>query len=112
VRQREISVKPIVDKEQAIFRGTWRNERLAGFSVSTVVPKCGGPDDQITIATAHPAGRGDIMARLVDRLLARVAPKATAAAGCSNYYYCSSHNYYLRQCCLNEGCTTVRVGSC
>ena len=52
------------------------------------------------------------MARLVDRLLARVAPKATASAGCSNYYYCDRHNYYLRQCCLNEGCNTVRVGSC
>jgi hypothetical protein len=52
------------------------------------------------------------MTRLVDRLLARVAPKATASAGCSNYYYCSGGKRYLRQCCLNEGCTTVVVGSC
>ena len=52
------------------------------------------------------------MTRLVDRLLARVAHKATASAGCSNYYYCSGGVRYLRQCCLNEGCTTVRVGTC
>ncbi|WP_433477013.1 hypothetical protein ACQPZP_08130 [Spirillospora sp. CA-142024] len=52
------------------------------------------------------------MARLVDRLLARMAPKATASAGCSNYYYCSKGLRYQRQCCLNEGCHTWVVGAC
>ncbi len=52
------------------------------------------------------------MMGLVDRLLARVAHKATVEAGCSNYYYCSNHVKYLRQCCLDQGCQTVKVGTC
>jgi hypothetical protein len=52
------------------------------------------------------------MTRLVDRLLARVAPKATASAGCSRYEYCSRGLRYLRMCCLNEGCNTSVIGAC
>ncbi|WP_165975549.1 hypothetical protein [Actinomadura rubrisoli] len=50
------------------------------------------------------------MSRLADRLLARIAGKATADAGCSNYYFCKNHKQYLRQCCLDEGCHTVPTG--
>ncbi|MET7302451.1 hypothetical protein [Embleya sp. NPDC005575] len=49
------------------------------------------------------------MMRLADRLLNRVAQKVTVEAGCSNYYYCQNGYYYLRQCCLNEGCHTVLI---
>ncbi|NDU72410.1 hypothetical protein GWI34_07190 [Actinomadura sp. DSM 109109] len=52
------------------------------------------------------------MSRLIDRVLERVAPKATASAGCTNYYYCSRGLRYLRQCCLDQGCHTVVVGAC
>ncbi|MEV5749296.1 hypothetical protein AB0L00_15885 [Actinoallomurus sp. NPDC052308] len=52
------------------------------------------------------------MTRLIDRLLARVAPKATASAGCSRSNYCYRGLYYLRVCCLNEGCNTAVVGAC
>ena len=53
------------------------------------------------------------MTRLIDRLLARVAPKATASAGCSSpYYYCKGGLLYMRVCCLNEGCNTSVVGAC
>ena len=52
------------------------------------------------------------MNRLIDRLLARVAHKTTVHAGCSNYYYCSGGYKWLRQCCLDEGCTYNKVGTC
>ncbi|MCA2222748.1 hypothetical protein [Nonomuraea aurantiaca] len=52
------------------------------------------------------------MLGLVDRLLTRVAHKVTVEAGCSNYYYCSGGIKYLRQCCLDQGCQTVKVGKC
>ncbi|MEV5707127.1 hypothetical protein [Actinoallomurus sp. NPDC052274] len=52
------------------------------------------------------------MTRLIDRFLARVAPKATVSAGCSNDRYCSGGLYYLRQCCLDEGCHTPVIGAC
>ncbi|MFI6977332.1 hypothetical protein ACIBSV_01955 [Embleya sp. NPDC050154] len=52
------------------------------------------------------------MMRLADRLLNRVAQKVTVDAGCSNYTYCQNHVKWLRQCCLDEGCTYVRIGTC
>ncbi|MEV6150530.1 hypothetical protein AB0L53_09325 [Nonomuraea sp. NPDC052129] len=52
------------------------------------------------------------MLGLVDRLLTRVAHKVTVEAGCSNYYYCKDGVKYLRQCCLDQGCQTVKVGKC
>ncbi|SNR41454.1 hypothetical protein [Actinomadura mexicana] len=51
------------------------------------------------------------MARLVDRLLARVAPQATASAGCTNYYYCSGGLKYRKTCCDGQ-CHHYVVGAC
>jgi hypothetical protein len=50
--------------------------------------------------------------RLADRLFARMAHKATVEAGCTNTYFCKNHVRYLRACCLDQGCQTVRVGTC
>lgn len=66
----------------------------------------------IVIVTAYLAGRGDIMSRIADRLLARVAPKVSVAAGCSYYTHCSGGVKYNRVCCLDEGCTEVKIGTC
>ncbi|WP_431919658.1 hypothetical protein [Nonomuraea jabiensis] len=52
------------------------------------------------------------MMGLVDRLLARVAHKVTVEAACTNTYYCQNGVKYLRSCCLDQGCQTVRVGTC
>lgn len=61
----------------------------------------------------QPAGEGgDVMTRLIDRMLARVAQKETVDAGCSRYEYCKNGIKYLRMCCLNEGCSTSAIGRC
>ncbi|NUW42146.1 hypothetical protein [Nonomuraea rhodomycinica] len=52
------------------------------------------------------------MMGFVDRLLARVARKATVEAGCSYTYYCSGAIMYQRMCCLDQGCQITRVGMC
>ncbi|NDU77003.1 hypothetical protein GWI34_30950 [Actinomadura sp. DSM 109109] len=52
------------------------------------------------------------MSRLVDRLLERVAPKATASAGCDTIKFCSQSILYARQCCVGKGCRTWVVGAC
>ena len=52
------------------------------------------------------------MWRLVDRVLTRIAGKATADAGCSRYYYCKNHTRMLRVCCKDEGCQYIVVGQC
>ncbi|WP_192809465.1 hypothetical protein [Actinomadura rudentiformis] len=52
------------------------------------------------------------MSRLADRLISRLAPKANAQAGCSYYRYCRNGVKYVRICCLDQGCQTVREGSC
>ncbi|WP_439679701.1 hypothetical protein [Embleya sp. MST-111070] len=50
------------------------------------------------------------MMRLADRLLNRLTQKVTVAAGCSSpYYYCQNGYYYMRICCLNEGCQTSLI---
>ncbi|GAA2397550.1 hypothetical protein GCM10010191_00230 [Actinomadura vinacea] len=51
------------------------------------------------------------MARLVDRLLARVAPKATASAGCKTTYYCSGGLKYKHVCCGRD-CRDHVIGAC
>lgn len=51
------------------------------------------------------------MSRLVDRLLARVAPKATASAACKTYYYCSQSIYYKKVCCDGQ-CRHYVIGAC
>ncbi|WP_433467071.1 hypothetical protein [Spirillospora sp. CA-128828] len=52
------------------------------------------------------------MARLVDRLVARMAPKATASAACKRtYYYCSGGLYYKKVCCDGQ-CRHYVVGAC
>jgi hypothetical protein len=57
--------------------------------------------------------RGDIMLGLVDRLLARVAPKVTVEAACSRSYVCRNGTKYLIVCCKDEGCQSpIRVGTC
>ncbi|GGT68907.1 MULTISPECIES: hypothetical protein [Actinomadura] len=52
------------------------------------------------------------MSRLVDRLLERVAPKATASAGCSYSNYCYRTLYMRRMCCLDQGCQSWVIGAC
>ncbi|MFE3201958.1 hypothetical protein ACWGR4_33985 [Embleya sp. NPDC055664] len=49
------------------------------------------------------------MMRLADRLLNRMTQKVTVEAGCSTRYYCQNGYYYLRVCCLNEGCQTTLI---
>jgi hypothetical protein len=51
------------------------------------------------------------MNRLIDRIIARVAPKATASA-CSSSYYCVGRNLYYRFCCPQGGCQITYVGFC
>ncbi|MCO6007793.1 hypothetical protein NE236_22705 [Actinoallomurus purpureus] len=51
------------------------------------------------------------MTRLIDRLLARVAPKATASAGCITSYYCSGGLKYRKVCCDGQ-CRHYVVGAC
>lgn len=51
------------------------------------------------------------MFRLIDRVVSRLVPQATAAAGCSTVTYCGGcgvtgkMRVIVRTCCLNEGCT-------
>lgn len=53
------------------------------------------------------------MLGLVDRLLARVAPKVTVEAACSRSYVCRNGTKYLIVCCKDEGCQSpIRVGTC
>ena len=60
------------------------------------------------------------MLRIVDRVVARLVPRATAAAGCSSYTYCGpcgaigKMRVIVRTCCLNEGCgySYSYCGSC
>lgn len=51
------------------------------------------------------------MARLVDRALARLAPKATASAGCQVTYYCYQGLRYRKACCYGQ-CRHSVVGAC
>ncbi|MET7338249.1 hypothetical protein [Nonomuraea sp. NPDC005650] len=52
------------------------------------------------------------MIGLVDRLLARVAHKATVEAGCSYRYYCIGNYMYQEMCCLDQPCQVTKVGKC
>ncbi|GCD95987.1 hypothetical protein [Embleya hyalina] len=53
------------------------------------------------------------MMRLADRLLNRVAKKATVEAGCSTRTWCSGGVAYMKVCCYNEGCgDTTAIGRC
>jgi hypothetical protein len=51
------------------------------------------------------------MSRLIDRIIDRVAPKATASA-CSSTNFCSGRNFLNRFCCPQTGCTTTVIGFC
>ncbi|MGI5321232.1 hypothetical protein [Actinomadura nitritigenes] len=53
------------------------------------------------------------MNRLVDRILDRIAPKATASA-CSGGYFCNAaghSGYWYRFCCLDSGCQWTKIRS-
>lgn len=50
------------------------------------------------------------MFSILDRVLARFVPTATASAACTKSRYCSDcgqnkFRWVTRTCCLNEGCT-------
>lgn len=49
--------------------------------------------------------------RLIDRVIERIAPRATASA-CSKGFECISHVRYFYFCCIQGGCQYTRVGSC
>ena len=54
------------------------------------------------------------MSRLIDRMIERIAPKATASA-CSGSYFCNAAGhpgYWYRFCCPGSGCQWTKVGSC
>ncbi|WP_187438197.1 hypothetical protein [Actinomadura decatromicini] len=51
------------------------------------------------------------MPRIADKLLTRIAGKATVAASCTTTTYCISNHIVYRTCCLNQGCTDRRTGN-
>jgi hypothetical protein len=51
------------------------------------------------------------MSRLIDRIIDRVAPKATASA-CTSINYCAGKNLINRFCCPQTGCTFTVIGRC
>ncbi|MFC4912497.1 hypothetical protein [Actinomadura gamaensis] len=53
------------------------------------------------------------MSRLVDRVLDRIVPKASASA-CSGTYFCNANGhsgYWYRFCCLDSGCQWTFIRS-
>jgi hypothetical protein len=63
--------------------------------------------------TSMPEEREKTVNRLVDRILDRIAPKATASA-CSGGYFCNAGGhpgYWYRFCCLDSGCQWTKIRS-
>ncbi|GAA4624124.1 hypothetical protein GCM10023196_023040 [Actinoallomurus vinaceus] len=53
------------------------------------------------------------MMRLIDRIIEKAAPKATASA-CSGAYFCNAQGhpgYWYRFCCPQTGCEWSKVRS-
>jgi hypothetical protein len=58
-----------------------------------------------------------MMLQVIDRVVARLVPRAVAFAGCSQRTIClqcvGAHYYPVTQiCCLGEGCHTISTGRC
>lgn len=51
------------------------------------------------------------MARIIDRLLERVVPKATASA-CAGWYSCTNGQYRWNYCCPDTGCQSYYITYC
>jgi hypothetical protein len=55
-----------------------------------------------------------VVIRIVDRLLERIVPKATASA-CAGMYLCNGADHpglWWRNCCPQFGCQWVYIGPC
>ncbi|VVJ18458.1 Uncharacterised protein [Amycolatopsis camponoti] len=61
----------------------------------------------------RPPSKGEIMGRLIDRVLTRIVPTAKASA-CSGTYFCNAAGhpgYWYRFCCPQDGCEWTKVRS-